>query len=368
MSVPRWTVNWNNHSGSSCAGDAAGIPAATPKWESLKCAKWGAGNQVCAVEDAVYINSAGRICVALNIETGKTMWDTEYPHPAIEQFCVGSKAVCVAPYLLHRDTGEIIADLSSEDYEFGAVDDVLNDVFYVVVKAPEKGILRIGEAGFEFFSIPAAGVTVFDNGKRVLGSEVPGRLVCYDVGSRKRLWAMPYGLSETGKFLGGMNSLQMLFDDRVYQHLFIDTLRCIDVNTGNILWVSGPERMGEEEYNKAKGPSRYLGCADALYQGREYVSDGYLQARSAEDGRVLWRVDAPDARMFLTAGDLLFGALDDVPAAWDRHTGQVVWRAEKRLTAVSNAVAAGNKVIYSNAMSQMRCYEWDVAYVSTAWR
>jgi outer membrane protein assembly factor BamB len=179
---------------------------------------------------------------------------------------------------------------------------------------------------------------------------------------------VPYGLSESGEFLGGMNSLQMLFDDRVYQHLFVDTLRCIDINTGDILWVSGPEKMAEEEYKSARRPDRYLGCADALYYGREYISDGHLQARRIEDGRVLWRVDAPDARMFLTAGDLLFGALGDVPVAWDRHTGEVVWRADQRMTAVYNAVAAGNKVIYSNTMSQMRCYEWDMAYISTARR
>jgi outer membrane protein assembly factor BamB len=159
----------------------------------------------------------------------------------------------------------------------------------------------------------------------------------------------------------------MVINKLIYQHMNYDTLRCIDLYTGEVNWQSGPSQIDEDKpplYRTA--PSRFLGCDDTLYLGRDLATDGYLQARSTKDGSELWRVKARDARMLLIAGDLLFGALSEVPVAWDRHTGEVVWRADKPMTAIYHAVAASNKIIYTNTMSQMRCYEWTQPYHSPA--
>lgn len=358
-----WVQNLYNHLHTSCAGDAGGVPAEKPTWELMKCAKYGASQGVCCNDKSVFINSARRVCVAVELATGKQLWESAYPEPATENMCINSTTICVAPYVLIQETGAIVVDLSSEDHAFRSVDDVADEIYYIKTNAPQSYVLRIRGSDYDVLQIAAGAISVFDQGRRLLGLEA-GAVVCYEIDSGKLSWSFQLPVSNSGRMFAISIAVYMLIGDRVFIHFNSDTLCCVDVNSGELVWKDGPDSVDEELLKTA--PDRFLGCDDTLYLGRQYVDDGFLQARSSEDGRELWRVEARMGRMFLIAGDLLFGALDDVPVAWDRLTGEVVWRAQKKMTAVYHAVSAANKVIYTNTMSQMRCYEWETPYISPA--
>jgi outer membrane protein assembly factor BamB len=267
---------------------------------------------------------------------------------------------------LSRETGEILEDLSALGYTFRFVEDVDNDTFIITTSGEIKGVLYFHDSKHEFFSIDIYGVSSIYDGKGILGFNSTS-LVCYSTESCNKRWSFECPSGENGNILTPSSAGYMVIDNLVYLHTNYDTLSCIDPLTGSVVWQSGPGVIDENEpplYRMA--PTRFLGCSDMLYLGRNIADDGFLQARSIRDGSEQWRVSAPQARIFLIAGDLLFGSLSDVPVAWDRYTGEVVWKAEKGMTAIFHAVAASNKIIYTNTMSQMRCYEWTEPYHSPA--
>ncbi|MCU7844482.1 MAG: PQQ-binding-like beta-propeller repeat protein [Candidatus Thiodiazotropha sp. (ex Monitilora ramsayi)] len=359
-----WVISPNNHGHSCWSTNKGGIPEIKPKWQIDKCAKYGAGWEFCATDTQIYINSADLLSVALDIETGEKIWEVILPDEATSSIAINANQICIAPYVLNQENGKIVDDLTRYGYSFQPVEDVANEIFFINTTNEKKGVLCYHDTGYEFYDIPAGAITSIGDGKRIVGIE-SGSLVCYSLEESRKQWSLRYPIGEDGSILSPSSASYMVINHKIYMHVNYDTLRCVNIDTGDIIWQSGPSTIDENKpplYRKA--PSRFLGCEDTLYLGRDISDDGFLQARSVEDGRELWKVDASQARLFLIAGDLIFGALNDVPVAWDRHTGEVVWNANKPMTAIFHAVAASNKIIYTNTMSQMRCYEWTAPYHS----
>lgn len=363
-----WVVSSRNHNQTCWASAAGGLPATKPKWQLLKCAKYGVDWEVCATDDMLYLCSARRIALSFDINTGEKRWETQFPDVAMDEIAINDTHVCVPPYMVAIESGAIERDLSEFGYKYRMVEDVDDGAFIITTDGEQKGVLICRDADCSFYSISLAGVSSAVEKGLLIGYDEKDSLVCYSTQKNSILWAIQKysgdeGVSKT------FSSGYMIIGDIVFQHLNHDTLRAIGLETGHIIWQSGSDYMVPQEIGETKriqAPSRFLGCDDTLYIGVDIDDNGYLQARSTDDGRELWRVETPQARMFLIAGDLLFGALSDFPVAWDRHTGEVVWRAEKAMPPIFHAVAAGNKVIYTNTTSQMRCYEWNEPYRSPA--
>ena len=358
-----WTVSSWNHGRNRWAHNRGGIPASTPKWQLLKCAKYGVNRDVCATEGKIFLSSAQELAVSIDIDTGEKLWEASFPEEAAYGIAINDAEVCVAPYIMSQETGEIVDDLSRIGCAFRAVQDVDGGSFFLSVKGGNDDILIYDKGVDKSIGPNLIGVSSFDNGSYLVGIKEAG-ILC--VSHDNLLWSVSFPVAKNNEHMSP-SSGYIIIEGMVYQHFNYDTVRCIDLVSGDVKWQSGPEEIEQNETPyQCKPPNKFLGCKDALYLCREMESDGFLQARSTEDGRELWRVEAPDARAFLIAGDLLFGVLNDFAVAWDRHTGEVVWRAEKPMTATYHAVAAGNKVVYNNTLSQMRCYEWTEPYHSPA--
>lgn len=364
-----WVLGRGNKNKTGYAGSVGGVPSDLPKWQLLQCAKYGVAWEVCADNEKLFLSSAELVGVALDISTGKKVWENVFPEEAGDGIAVDHNHVYIAPYVLDAKSGEIVDEMSCSGCSSFYVEDVFNGG--VVVSAERDGeekdelliIYRDGCASY--LNMAMTGVTSTDDAKRVIGLS-GNHLLCASTIDGQVAWSTKIPVATNGEPMV-CGSAYMVVGDAVYLHCNFDTIRCLDLLDGSLRWQSGPNEIEDNETRFAcRPPWVFIGYMDALYLGRDIDDDGFIQARSTEDGRELWRIDAPQARLFLIAGDLLFGALDDLPVAWDRHTGELVWQAAKRMTAIFHAVAADNKVIYNNTMSQMRCYEWQEPYCSPA--
>jgi outer membrane protein assembly factor BamB len=361
----QWVVSSRNKGRARWVSCIGGMPNKKPKWQLLKCAKYGAGWEFCATSNHVYINSADLLAVGVDIENGEKKWQTNFPDEATSSIAINSSQVCVPPYVLSQESGEIIKDLSELQHSYRIVEDVENEAFFITIDGDEKGVLRYLDGECDYIDIDIYGVSVTNDGEALIGCDNES-LFAYSLKEGKKMWSLasPVGAD------GAPNSDAMdyvIINNTIYQHMYLDSLRCVNPVDGSIVWKSGPQHIDDVEPNQYRAsPGKFLGCDDALYLCLEIEDNGFIQARSSTNGNLMWRADTPQARAFLIAGDLLFGALSDLPVAWDRYTGEVVWKADKSMTAIFHAVAASNKIIYTNTMSQMRCYEWTEPYHSPA--
>ncbi|MET0064641.1 MAG: hypothetical protein ABW176_20310 [Candidatus Thiodiazotropha endolucinida] len=359
----KWVLSSANHGRTRWATTISGLPSKKPKWQLLKSAKYGVSREICLTEKRIFLCSAELIAVAIDIESGEKVWETLFPKDATFDIAINDKEVLISPYILDQEEGKIIDDLSNIE-NIGFTADVSNNVFYCSTQEPTKGLVRLDERRDQFL-FDVGLLMVHEESGLVIG-KYNHHVFCSEWGCLRPVWEISLPVAQNGKPMFP-SSVFMYIGNMVYVHICKDTLLKISIHTGDIIWQSGPSEIEENETPyQCKPPQRFLGCEDALYLCDEIDDKGYLQARSTEDGRELWFIDTPQARAFLIAGDLLFGALDDLPVAWDRHTGEVVWKADKKMTAIIHAAAAANKIIYTNTMSQMRCYEWAEPYHSPA--
>jgi hypothetical protein len=62
-------------------------------------------------------------------------------------------------------------------------------------------------------------------------------------------------------------------------------------------------------------------------------------------------------------GDLIFCSKNDTPHAWDKYTGETVWRAANGLPCRSVQVSKG-WVVYHQICGHIHCFQWKVPYIS----
>ena len=91
---------------------------------------------------------------------------------------------------------------------------------------------------------------------------------------------------------------------------------------------------------------------------------GYVLCLSAVDGSVLWgRKSNYEMRGISTKGDLVFGLEERRPRAWDKYTGEEVWRASAG-TIASTIDVSDNWLVYHQPAGDIQCFTWKKPYVS----
>jgi hypothetical protein len=346
-----------------------GLPERKPKWQMKKCGTWGVHFDFCMSNGAIFACSARREVVCVDAESGEYRWRTPLPAENAWGIAINHERVAVFPYLLERETGQIVAnilDFAGErfpDIERGFFNYGNESEFTAFTREPAPELLHVRNDGSHAFAPSPHGFLRqirdhlyigYENERRGLfGCRAPGDEI---------LWRISFPLAQDGRPMLPSGFMPRI-GTRLYVHLNFDTLWCIDLTSGTILWKSGTDEIEQNATPYVCGaPSFILGCADGIYLCKTIDDTGFLQARSTEDGRCLWRVEAPQARALAIAGDLIFGSLHDVPIAWDRHTGEVVWRAAKSFSPVFHGIATENKVIYANTMGWLQCFEWGQPY------
>ncbi len=365
-----WVVAPTNRGGTSWVPGTGGIPGRKPAWHLVKPAPYGVLNDLCMTETEIYINSAAEIVVALAADDGKKRWQTKLPNEGRFGIALDDKYVFVAPYLLDRITGEVV--FSAEEtalcvkrgkhsYAF-----VAGSSFLWEVAEPAPGLHRFYPGqGERFYPITLGDMHAWDGGTAVYGVH-EGKVACLDLEGGAVRWNVELPKARNGEPMVCGHSL-INIDDRVYVHVNYDTLWCIDGASGQFIWKAGPDAIEKNaQPYEARPPTTFLASRNLVYLGREHEEDGFLQCHDSTDGKQLWRIPMETARFGPIVGDLMFGSIQGVPVAWDRYTGELVWRAEKGMVATFHAVAAGNKVVYTTTTGMMRCYAWSAPYHSPA--
>jgi outer membrane protein assembly factor BamB len=361
-----WNISSRNHGRTYWASNVSGLPAIKSKWTLNECAEYGVDWEVCVNTSAIYLCSARRVAVAINVDNGIILWKRTLPEIATRGIAISESQICIAPYILSQSNGGIVSDLSRSGRRYRFVEDVYNGDFFITTLGEQKGIHRYGEVSDEFYNLGIVGLSIVNDGDLVIGL-IDNALVSYSLRNKSQIWSLDCPTGEQGALLLPSSGYNII-NDTIYQHMIYDSLRAINLESGEIIWQNGPQTIENLDAASALKipPNKLLGCGDSLYLCREMKNEGFLQSRSVTDGSEMWRVDTPNARAFLIAGDLLFGALNDRLVGWDRYTGEVVWQADEPMTAVLHAVSASNKIIFTNTMSQIRCYEWTEPYYSPA--
>lgn len=111
-------------------------------------------------------------------------------------------------------------------------------------------------------------------------------LDCLERNSGKRIWSQGFGL-ELGVHGINWESIEMISEaNRLYLMVGESKLACVDINTGNKIWVFDSKSLLAEGFN------RYSVSFDALYIVSRYPPQ-YIVSVSKSSGLELWRTPLP---------------------------------------------------------------------------
>jgi len=299
-----------------------GLPGRKPKWQMKKCGTWGVHFDLCMSNGAIFACSAQREVVCVDAESGEYRWRTPLPAESAWGIAINHERVAVFPYLLERETGQIVANVLNfagarfPDIERGIFNYGNEGEFTAFAREPAPELLHVRNDGSHTFAPSPHGFLRQIRDHLYIGyeSERRGLFGCR-APSDEILWRISFPLAQDGRPMLPSGFMPRI-GTRLYVHLNFDTLWCIDLTSGTILWKNGADEIEQNATPYVCGaPSFILGCADGIYLCKTIDDAGFLQAHSTEDGRCLWRADAPQARALAIAGDLIFGSLHDVPVA-----------------------------------------------------
>jgi len=347
-----------------------GLPARKPKWALQRCGVWGVTTEMCMSAGEIFACSARQEAVCIDAESGEYRWRAPLPEPSNWGVAIGDRSVFVSPYLIDRSSGTLLfdgrRDTQLEFPECVGCSYRLDAGFATPIGKPFGSYLLLDDGGgYETYSAPYSLMWPPVGEGLFVGWDGAGQVLGYDRAKGEVLWRHRLPVARDGRPMG-LSALPRI-DNHLYLHVNFDTLWCVDVRRGDFVWKRGPDEIEQNETPyQCRAPSTILACDDRLYLCRTIEDDGFLQAHDAADGALLWRVEAPQSRALVIAGDLIFGSANDVPAAWDRYTGEIVWRAAKAFAPLFHSVAADNKVLFTNTFGGMQCYEWKQPYRSPA--
>jgi len=363
-----WTIAATNIGGASWASRESGLPSPKGIWHLVDPTPYGMWSDLCMTENAIYLNSAKRVVCAINLDDGGNLWQTALPDKGTWGVAIDKKYVFCAPYVLNRASGEVLFNV--EETAMGVKQkkrsrpSLAGDHFIWSVGAPTDGLHCFYPGGSEnLIPIALDDMQSWRDSTLVYGVN-QGAVTCLDIDNGVVRWTVALPIAKNGAPMVCGHAL-INIDLRVYVHVNFDSLWCIEGKSGQFVWKTGPDQI-ERNAEPCDGgpPQSFLACDDRIYLGREIEDDGFLRCHDTSDGHLLWQVDARDARFGPIAGDLLFGVTENTPVAWDRYTGEIVWRSENRLMWTFFAAAAGNKIVYTTTTGMMRCYAWDTPYRS----
>jgi outer membrane protein assembly factor BamB len=365
-----WSQASFNRGGTGLAAPVSGIPAGRPRWEIRQSSKYGLDWDICMTAGAIFGNSAKREVVAIAADGGEFLWRTDLPEKATSGMALEEGFVAVAPFVLEQGTGKVVY---GEERERNAARGgkasqvvVTSGGFLWPIVEPQPGIeLFYPGRSAEKFDFPVPSIYSSEDQGLVYG-RLAHELTCYALEEHAVRWRLPLPLARDGRPMKPSGPGAMFLGGRVYLHLNFNTLWCMDAINGQFVWKSGPDTI---EANgtpyEPNAPSRTLMADDIIYLVKQIDEKGEIHAHAAADGTHLWTRPAPKARVTVVAGDLLLGVSNDVPTAWDRYSGEVVWTSDKPMQGTMHAIAAGTKIVYTNSTGQMWCYEWSDPYESS---
>lgn len=93
-------------------------------------------------------------------------------------------------------------------------------------------------------------------------------------------------------------------------------------------------------------------------------SIGYVLCLSAADGSLIWgRKSNWQMLAANTDGDLIFGLEERRPRAWDKFTGEEVWKASAG-TIANTIEVSKNWVVFHQSSGDIQCFNWKKPYIS----
>jgi len=218
-----------------------GLPGRKPKWQTKKCGTWGVHFDLCMSNGAIFACSARREVVCVDAESGEYRWRTPLPAESAWGIAINHERVAVFPYLIERETGQIIANALDfagerfEDVERAHFSYWNDDEFMAFAREPAPELLRVRNDGSHEFAPSPHGFLRQIRDHLYLGyeNEQRGLFGCRAPGD-DILWRISFPLAQDGRPMLPSCFMPRI-GTRMYVHLNFDTLWCIDLTSGTIL-------------------------------------------------------------------------------------------------------------------------------------
>lgn len=307
-------------------------------------------------EGRVILGSSAKRVYALNLEDGKTLWETELPDkvwgsgPALEggSVYVGGVEGCV--HVLKAATGELQRRLCADPPKgfLGKRDLVASPLVYgslLVFGTDDKRVYAYGrEDGQRRWAYQAGGI-VHDNaacgcGDKVLIGDREGWLHALDPKSGAALWkAGPHK---------GYNSTPACAGSRAFVGAADEKLRALQLGDGSLAW----------EFKADGGimSSPALGAAGEVVFG----ASGRRVYCLESDGHKRWDFKTKDhvlASPLITGSTVWIGSYDGYVYALDLADGRELWKAAMDGGVFAAAAVAGTRVVVAGRSGEVACFE-----------
>jgi outer membrane protein assembly factor BamB len=242
--------------------------------------------------NAVYISDAKGLVTALNLQTGKTLWQSDLKVPLAAGPGVGEGIIVVGGnqadmYALNQTDGKIRWHVNLSD-QVTSVPVIANG--RVVVKTldghlwalnTDNGAIQWQQTHNVPVMVLAGGSQALIIGNKVITGYADGKLAAYSLVGGTLLWttaaANPQGVSDVEQMIDITATPAAGAGDVMYVVTYQGNLSAVNVNTGNIIW--------------AQPLSSYTGLA--LSAQSVFVTDaaGSVYAFNRTNGQKLWQQD-----------------------------------------------------------------------------
>jgi len=345
---------WSQFMGDSSFSRFSNGPAPDTSTVLWKANVTGVQTYISAFDGKVFVGTNTSV-VALNKDTGTTIWETSVPMPRDwpVAYKIDDSHMVVESSCLDPRTGNIVWTSDAFCADTG--------IFNANVYSPEEKMFYIKVDSFTEawdFSDPSkpptrVWKTYIPGGGKTGISTTYGDGMVFPGSFENQQMALD---ARTGDILWNtLTKGPMIFSGSYYEGKFLrggtddNTLYCFNATNGQILWTYTPDTDGYFT----------TGCAVAYGMVYELNKDGYLYAINVETGDVVWKYQGPDTilwpgfptvadgKVYATTGEVAaYGGEVSVSefACLDAYTGRLIWKLPMEALAPreSVAVAYGN--------------------------
>jgi len=353
---------WNLTHGvgwSKCNPSIQGIPESNPRWVK-SFSENGAGlDPLISYSESLYFLSSSNdssLMSSIDINTGRLNWSLERPriHDDLPSMCATDKYIIVSDWLLTADGREVgcLIDLLEQEnpqentpFDFGdkyilrIIDHEVNPYKYFLYDLEAKEYKNIILPVF-------FGALNFGN-DLVYGFSKDGEttsLVCCTVNGDV-LWEEESPVSA------------VMFNENVMS-LTEDNISLLSSENGRLI-----KRISSMENNFTEDK---IYSFDKSYSKNtvNVVSGGDLSIFSISENRLIKKIEGASIHDHCVAGDLIFTCQNTWDlVAYDKYSGQEVWRYTERY-AWQSLIASNNKLIIYCATGDIVCFDCGEPYIS----
>lgn len=337
-----------------------GIPDSNPKWVRRYCENGAGFDPLVSYSDHLYFLSGGsksRPIFSIDIQSGELNWKSELPaiDNILPSLCATSQHLLVSDILLAKNGEEIenLAELLNQDnpqadtpYDFG--NKYILRIINHEVDAHRYFLYNLSTKEHQVILLPV----IF--GTLTLGSDLVYGFIQEDDSDYLVCCSLEGGI--IWKVASSLGTL--IFNENIL-NLTTDNILLHSSKSGKLI-----KRINSME-NKFTEDSIYSFNKSYCLDTVNMLSNGDLSIFSITEDKLINKIEGCDIHDYCVSGDLIFTCQNTWDlVAYDRYSGQEVWRYTERY-AWQSMIASNNRLIVYCATGDIVCFNCGDEYVSS---